>query len=167
MATLKLPIVLIIILLFLNAIRHKHQPQNIKQGHLTFLKMNTDSTQGFQILIHDTLPPNTSINFTDSKWNGNHFNIKESNIVWLSGSEPLLPDEKIEFKNLNQNPMVSKGTLKGKMKLSARNEAIFAYLGHNKMPRLFLAVISTDSTAYGTLLNTQLTRNELAILHKP
>ncbi|OIQ30422.1 MAG: hypothetical protein BM564_03385 [Bacteroidetes bacterium MedPE-SWsnd-G2] len=163
MKAFKLPLVLLLIVLQLSLIKHKLHFKAIKPGHFTFVTMQSNS---FQIKIKDTIPPHANIYFTNSKWNGNHFNINGSHLTWNTGTESILPGSKISFSQIEKQPTASKGSLEGQMKLTSQ-DPIFAYLGHNKMPTLFLAAVGTNNKAFGTLTNTQLTLDKTVTIQMP
>jgi hypothetical protein len=129
---------------------------SLKSGCISFISMKSTKNDGFVIKTNVAIAPSTKILFTDSEWNGNHFGIDENDIVWKNGDHIIPAGTTINFSNLNTNATVSRGTIKGSMRLSKENDAIFAYLGDKRMPTLFLAAIANNELGYGTLINTGL-----------
>lgn len=128
----------------------------LKTGDISFISMNTSNNDGFTIVTHVNIQPKTIIRFTDSEWNGNHFGIDENDISWNTGKDTIQAGSVIKFTNVSHSPSATNGTIKGKLRISKKSEAIFAYIGTSRMPVRFLAAIANNSEAYGTLINTGL-----------
>lgn len=125
--------------------------------------MKSTSHNGFAIRTYVNIPPKTKIRFTDSEWNGNRFGFDENDIIWKTGAEIIRAGSIVNFTNLDSNASVTDGTVFGSMKLSKKNDAIFAYLGDKRMPIKFLAAIANNELGFGTLMNTGLINGKTAI----
>ena len=134
----------------------------LKTGCISFISMTSIINDGFTIITNVSISPRTKIRFTDSEWNGNHFGFDENDIMWITGDKIIPSGTVINFANLNTAASVSIGTLSGSMRLSKRNDAIFAYLGNKRMPNIFLAAIANNELGYGTLINTGLINGKTA-----
>lgn len=147
------------ILMFLSilvvGIVQEKKAAHIKTGTLSFIDFDAEN-EGFEILTHIDILPNTTLHFTDSEWNGNRFGTDESNLIWNSGKKTITAGSYIEFTTLGSNPKVSFGSLQGTMRLSKKGEAIFAYQGAERLPQTFIAAIANHKEAFGTLINTGL-----------
>ena len=131
------------------------QGNQIEHGDISFVSIDAENDQ-FEVLTVIELQPGTSIHFTDSEWNGNHFGFDESNLIWNTGEQPIPEGTLIQFNKLAEQPYVTYGTLSNTMSLSKKGDAIFAYQGTTRMPTRILASVANDSLAYGTLVNTGL-----------
>lgn len=138
----------------------------LKTGDISFLSMDADN-DGFSIITYVNIQPRTTIRFTDSEWNGNRFGVDENDISWNTGKDTIQAGSVIEFNNTNSISSVTNGTIQGKLKISKKHEAIFAYIGSSRMPVKFLAAIANDVKAYGTLTNTGLTDGNSTITTSP
>ncbi len=143
-------ILTLIILIFLS-----ENSTKLNSGDIAFIGFNA-SNDSFEIITFINIPPKTTIHFTDSEWNGNRFGADENDLVWETGEEIISKGSIIKFTSLGSNPIVSSGTLKNTLRISKKEEAIFAYVGSTKMPTKFLAAMANDKLGYGTLLNTGL-----------
>ncbi len=154
---------LLIIILFIDL---KRNDIFLQTGCISFISINStnNDNDGFEIIANVNIPPKTKIRFTDSEWNGNHFGFDENDITWLTGNRIIKAQSVISFTNLNSNASVSVGTLSGSMRLSKKEDAIFAYLGDKRMPTIFLAAITNNEQGYGTLINTGLINGKTAII---
>ncbi len=128
----------------------------LRTADISFLSVNATNGDGFSIITFVNISPGTIIRFTDSEWNGNHFGIDENDVSWNTGGGMIKAGSVIKFENVDFAPSASYGTINGKLKISKKSEAIFAYLGSSRMPVKFLAAVANDSSAYGTLANTGL-----------
>ncbi|MFB1021130.1 MAG: hypothetical protein QMC40_00005, partial [Vicingaceae bacterium] len=63
-------------------------------------------------------------------------------------------------------PLVSIGNIYGSMRISKKKDAIFAYIGNDRMPTKILAACANDKLGFGTLINTNLTKGSTAIVFK-
>jgi hypothetical protein len=54
----------------------------------------------------------------------------------------------------------------GTMRISKKKDAIFAYIGNERMPVKILAACANDKLGFGTLINTNLTNGTTAIVFK-
>jgi hypothetical protein len=52
------------------------------------------------------------------------------------------------------------------MRISKKKDAIFAYIGNDRMPMKILAACANDKLGFGTLINTNLTKGTTAIVFK-
>ena len=154
--------ILLLSILALTIISNQEK-KSLNLGEILFVQFNAKENGSFAILTKVAVLPNTIIQFTDSKWNGNHFGFKESNMTWNSGRDTINAGEVVRFYNLKKSASVSHGSIKGTMNLSSRKDAIFAYSGYERMPQEFLAAAANDRSAYGTLINTQLEENKTAV----
>ncbi|WP_422081185.1 hypothetical protein [Ulvibacterium sp.] len=134
----------------------------LQPGDISFTSINAYN-DGFEVISLVNIPSNTTIHFTDSEWNGNRFGADESDMVWNTGGQVIKAGSTVSFTNLGSNPRVSIGTLKNKLRISKKKEAIFAYLGSTRMPTVFLAAVGNDEFAYGTLINTSLQMDKSAL----
>ena len=128
----------------------------MKTGDIHFLSMDTTDGDGFSIIAFVDIAPGTTIRFTDSEWNGSRFGADENDISWYSGADTIPAGSIIKFVDVAIAPMASHGTINGKLRLSDKSEALFAYFGSPRMPTMFLAAIANDNKAFGTLINTGL-----------
>lgn len=147
-------------------INQKRNDIKLQTGCISFISLNSTKNDGFEIITNVDIPPKTKVHFTDSEWNGNHFGFDENDITWFTGEKIIKAKSLIRFTNLNSNASVSVGTLKGSMKISKKEDAIFAYLGDKRMPDIFLAAIANIELGYGTLMNTGLIDGETAIIYR-
>lgn len=154
---------LLVIILLVNQSQKKEIA--LKTGDISFISLKSTNNSGFSIITFVNLPPKTKIHFTDSEWNGNHFGSDENDILWKTGKNAIQAGSIINFTNLDSNPSVTYGVLFGSMKISKKNDAIFAYLGYEKMPIKFLAAVANDELGYGTLINTNLVDGKTAITY--
>lgn len=138
----------------------------LKTGCISFISMDSTKNDGFAIRTNVDISSNSKILFTDSEWNGNRFGFDENDLVWINGDKIIPAGTIVNFTNLNFKPIASHGKIIGSMSLSKENDAIFAYLGEKRMPVLFLAAISNNELAYGTLINTGLIDGKTAIILK-
>lgn len=133
-----------------------------RPGDISFTSIDANN-DGFEVISLVNIPANTTIHFTDSEWNGNRFGADESDMAWNTGEQIIKAGSIISFTNLGSNPKVSIGTLKNKLRISKKREAIFAYLGSTRIPTVFLAAVANDELAYGTLINTSLKKDRSAL----
>ncbi len=156
-------IVFVFAVLLLFVMHLKRNDTLLKPGSISFISMKSGESDGFAIRTNVNISPRTRIRFTDSEWNGNHFGFDENDMLWISGDTLIKAESVINFSNLNANATVSYGTILGSMQLSKKSEAIFAYMGGERMPTVFLAAIANNEFGYGTILNTGLINGETAI----
>ena len=135
----------------------------LRSGCISFISMESTKNDGFVIRTNVDISPNSKIRFTDSEWNGNHFGFDENDITWINGTKIIPAGTVIHFTNLNAKAAVSRGTIMGSMSLSQEKDAIFAYIGDQRMPTKFLAAMANNELGYGTLLNTGLVKGQTAI----
>lgn len=138
----------------------------LQTGCISFISINSTKDDTFEIITNVNIQPKTKIRFTDSEWNGNHFGFDENDITWLTGDRIIKAESVVSFTNLNSNASVSVGTVSGSMRLSEKEDAIFAYLGDKRMPTIFLAAVANNELGYGTLINTGLINGETAIIFR-
>ena len=136
----------------------------LKTEDISFVSLKTSNTDGFEIKTFVNLPPKIIIHFTDSEWNGNRFGPDESNIIWETGNDTIKAKSVITFTNLNTIPSVSIGNIYGSMRISKEKDAVFAYIGSERLPVKILAACANDQAGFGTLVNTHLTKDITAIL---
>ncbi len=134
----------------------------LKPADFSFVSMDTKN-EGFEILTSVIILPNTEIRFCDSEWNGNHFGADESDLVWNTGEETILPGSLIQFTQLHNTPKVSYGSISNTIRISKEKDAIFAYQGNPRLPKVFIAAIANHESAYGTLINTGLAESFSAL----
>lgn len=164
MKKLKVILALTLLTLSLLIIKPKNNQKSLMPGDISFISMQSHNNDGFVIITSVSLPPNTKIHFTDSEWNGNHFGFDESDIIWKTGNDTIQANTIIKFMNLNSNPTVSTGNIYGSMKISEKQDAIFAYTGNARMPIKIIAACANNDLSFGTLINTNLTKGSTAIL---
>jgi hypothetical protein len=153
---------IMILMVFFASISGIKKHAKLSPGAISFISLDSHN-EGFAIVTNQQLPPKTTIHFTDSEWNGNRFGEDESDIVWVTGIDTIIPGTKIEFRNLDSVPLASIGTVQNTLRLSKKEEAIFAYIGTTRMPVKFLAAAANDESGYGTLINTGLHLGTTAI----
>ncbi len=163
MKEFKVVLVLPLLIALLPIFNTRESKPDLKAGDLEFISLKAKNEDGFTIITHTNLPPNTQIHFSDSEWNGNRFGADESELLWTSGNNLIQAESRIHFNRLNSSPSVSIGTLSGSMKISQKGDAVFAFIGYQKMPSVFLAAASNNNLAFGTLINTKLIMGETAI----
>ncbi|WP_136467215.1 hypothetical protein [Flagellimonas onchidii] len=144
-------------------IYYDQKKQELHPGDITFTFFDADN-DAFGIVAHVDIPSNTIVHFTDSEWNGNRFGFDENNLSWNTGGNKITAGTHINFTKLDTLPSVNIGFLKNKMKISKKEDAIFAYSGHTRMPSVFLAAAANSVNAYGTLINTGLQQGTSALL---
>ncbi|CAM4288873.1 hypothetical protein [Zobellia nedashkovskayae] len=164
MKELKIISVLAVLVLSLVVIEMKSNAHSLKVGDISFTSMKSTTSDGFSITTAVKLPPRTKIRFTDSEWNGNHFGFDESDILWETGNDTINANSEIKFTNLNSTPSVSIGSVYGSMRISKKEDAIFAYTGNERTPMKILAACANDEFGFGTLINTSLTKGTTALL---
>ncbi len=158
---------LIFLLLFIVIICVLYIPRSssyLKPGVIKFINFNSKN-DSFHIIVNRDIPANTIIHFTDSEWNGNHFGIDENDIRWNTQNHIIKKGTSIFFKNLSTTPIVTHGSIKGQLHIAAKNEAIFAYQGPERMPIKILAGIAYAPSNYGVLTNTGLIIDSTAIIY--
>ena len=153
-----IPIVLLITIFTLES-----NTSALETGDIAFSSFDFTGNDSFSIITLKSIKPNTTLYFTDAKWTGNRFRINGHHLVWTSGDQELAKGTLIEFKDLKQNATVNVGNVNSKMALSKKGDAIYAYTGSLKMPKVFLAGISNDIINYGTLINTGLEEGKSTI----
>lgn len=141
----------------------KSPHNNLKAGDIKFIGFNAVLNDSFSVKILADIPSNTTIQFTDSEWNGSKFGLDEGNMIWNSGNEIIKAGTVVHFSNHNEQPKVSVGVVNQALKISKNAEAIFAYIGSERVPKRFLAAMANDGKAYGTLNNTGLKEGVTAI----
>lgn len=164
MKELKVISVFTLLIIIIFAASLKRNDILLKTGCISFISMKSIKNDGFVIRANVNISPRTKIRFTDSEWNGNHFGFDENDITWITGDKIIQNGSRISFTNLNSKASVSEGTIIGSMRLSKKNDAIFAYLGGKRMPTIFLAAVANNELGYGTLINTGLINRETAII---
>ncbi|WP_299224155.1 hypothetical protein [uncultured Aquimarina sp.] len=163
MKELKIISVFIILIIILSVINLNKTDTLLKSGSISFISMESKKNEGFVIRTNMDISPNSKIRFTDSEWNGNRFGFDENDITWINGDKIIPAGTIINFININYKASVSYGTIRGSMRLSKENDAIFAYIGGKRMPTIFLAAITNNELGYGTLINTGLINGKTAI----
>jgi hypothetical protein len=158
--------VLTLLIISVSVIEIKSNENSLKVGDISFVSMNSSDNDGFSISTSVNLLPRTKIHFTDSEWNGNHFGFDESDILWETGNDTINANSIIKFTNINSLPLVSIGNIYGSMRISKKKDAIFAYIGNDRMPMKILAACANDKLGFGTLINTNLTKGTTAIVFK-
>ncbi len=164
MKELKVLSVLPLLLISLIVMEKKSNGNSLQVGDISFISMKSSNNDSFSIITSVNLQPGTKIHFTDSEWNGNHFGFDESNILWKTGNHIIKANSIIKFTNLNSTPFVSIGSLYGYMRISKKKDAIFAYIGNERMPIKILAACANDELGFGTLVNTGLIKDITAIM---
>lgn len=156
-------VVLAAIVFFLDSINGE---TTLRTGDIAFTSFKSTNKDGFSIVTFVNLPPRTKIRFTDSEWNGNRFGLDENEILWVTGDNAIKTGAIVNFNDLNSStPSVTYGRIYGSMNLSSKSEAVFAYIGHKKMPTKFLTACANDKTGYQTLINTNLENGKTAIMY--
>lgn len=166
MKELKAISVLILLVISVLIIEIKSNENSLKVGDISFVSMNSSDNDGFSISTSVNLLPRTKIHFTDSEWNGNYFGFDESDILWETGNDTINANSVIKFTNINSLPLVSIGNMYGTMRISKKKDAIFAYIGNERMPVKILGACANDKLGFGTLINTNLTNGTTAIVFK-
>lgn len=136
----------------------------MKTGDIQFVGFNAIINDSFSIQTLVDIPANTTIHFTDSEWNGARFGLDENNAVWNSGNNVIEAGTVIHFSNPNEAPTASIGSIHPALRISKKEEAIFAYIGSERVPKRFLAAMANDKKAYKTLNNTGLEQGVTAII---
>lgn len=150
---------LLVLVLFL-------EQNNFKKNSASFSFISYQSVDddSFSVFLHENLKANSNIYFTNSKWNGSHFNIKGDDLVWNTGNNEIKKGAIIHFKALNSKPQVNIGNTIGRLNLDKNGDAIFSYIGDGlKMPTKFICAVSVGSKNYGTLVNTNLQKGRSII----
>ncbi len=138
----------------------------LRTGDISFISFKSTNEDGFAIITFVDLPPGTKIRFIDSEWNGNHFGFDENDVLWQTGDKLIEAGSVISFMDLNsEQSSVDHGKILGTMNLSSKKEAIFAYVGDERMPTKFLAACANNSIGYKTLINTDLVEGQTAITY--
>ncbi len=166
MKVLKAISVLTLLVISVLIIEINSNENSLKVGDISFVSMNSSDNDGFSISTSVNLLPRTKIHFTDSEWNGNYFGFDESDILWETGNDTINANSVIKFTNINSLPLVSIGNMYGTMRISKKKDAIFAYIGNERMPVKILAACANDKLGFGTLINTNLTNGTTAIVFK-
>ncbi len=151
------------VLLILIWISLSNAKPSLQAGAITFEELTTRGDDSFSIQTQMDIPKGSIIRFTDSEWNGNRFGADEGDIVWNSGNNVIPAGTLVIFQLQDSGTTVTHGSAYGTMRLSNEREALFAYVGSLRLPTGFLAVISNDTLAYGTLLNTGLVNTSAAV----
>lgn len=149
-------------------------------GSLLFIGFNADSTDGFAVVTMDSIPPNSTIYFSDNEWNGQPMgsggafnNLNEGELVWHTDSTGISPCTAILFNHVSNSSHTNYGstvgTIRNQLSLSGSNEVVYCYLGSDSAtPTTFLSAIGNDGFNFtnGTLDQTGLHEgvNAVAIL---
>ncbi|HMB61527.1 MAG TPA: hypothetical protein VKN36_00540 [Eudoraea sp.] len=160
------PVLFITLLAVLLVARFSDNQMQLQTGDIAFIAWKTNGRDGFALLTFKDIKPKTQIFFTDAEWNGTHFGPGENTLTWLSDKGLILAGSVIVFEDINYHPRVSRGSLKGEMKLNPDREAIFAYVGSGpKMPSHFLAAVANSPEGFGTLVHTGLKERNALIIY--
>ncbi|MDX2286666.1 MAG: choice-of-anchor I family protein [Bacteroidia bacterium] len=139
-------------------------------GDLAFTGFNADGTDGFAFVTFVDIPANTPIWFTDEEWNGTAFGTGEGDVVWsnpaitpagtvvyLSAVSTAAPAATLGTAALGTTPAAGPN-------LSGTDEGLYAYLGAQRAPTVFLSAIANAAWggAPGQLTNTGLTAGATA-----
>jgi hypothetical protein len=142
-------------------------------GSLLFVGYNADSTDGFAIVTMDSIPPNTTIYFSDNEWNGLPIggggafnNLNEGELVWTTDTTGISPCTVVVFNHTSDSSHASygatTGSIQNELSLSGSNEVIYSYQGSaTDSPTVFLSAIANDgfNMTNGTLDQTGLHEN--------
>ncbi|MEX0291225.1 MAG: hypothetical protein AB3N14_19135 [Flavobacteriaceae bacterium] len=135
-------------------------------GDISFIALKADLNDGFAIVTFVDIPPNTTLFFSDSEWNGTRFGMDESTLIWNNDGHNIAAGTVIVFENINSDAEASYGKLIGNMNLSRKSEAIFAYVGQApRQPTKFIAAVANAKGGFGTLINTGLEEKNAAIIY--
>lgn len=148
-------------------------------GSIAFVGYDADGAQRFAILAVDTLPPGTTVYFTDRAWNGSSFTGGgEGTLTWTVPAGGIASGTLISFDNVNSGSLttyaekagatVPAGSVSrnGGFDLEQSNEVVYAYIGTGpNTPTSFLGAIANDgfTAAHGQLTGTGLTAGSTAV----
>ena len=163
-----------IVLLVLSVVATKASyTQTLNPGDIAFIGFAGDSPMAIAFVNTADIPANTSISFTDNKWNGSALLENEQTVVWTS-PDTLLPIGSIVILQDNGDSMdlIGAGSSVGRLHHSlGQGEQILAYVGSAENPA-FIAGISNSTwrpfcdnvpwTQYGTCLPEPLVNGETA-----
>ncbi|MDX1906306.1 MAG: lamin tail domain-containing protein, partial [Bacteroidia bacterium] len=134
-------------------------------GDIAFTGFNADGTDGLAFVTFVDIPANTQIWFTDDEWTGTAFSspTSEGDVVWSNNA--LTPaGTVVELSALSSGaPVASVGTAglgtNAGPALGASGEGVYAYLGVQRTPTVFLTAIANGvwGGAPGSLTGTGLT----------
>jgi len=99
----------------------------------------------FTVKTKKTLAPGTTIRFTTSSWNGNHFDSNENDLIWHTGNDSIYPNSSIHFKQIKEGVVCSKGQTKNMLPRLSENKILIAFSGDQKMPNYFLSSINLSN----------------------
>ena len=144
------------VLLFVVIFTLEQGTSELKEGSITFVSFDARGNDSFSFVVLVNIKPNTTIYFTDSKWNGNRFSLNGDHMEWHSGDKEIKRGTVIKVSDVKNNGSASIGSVSQTMALNKNGDAIYGYIGSMRMPTKFLSAIATNKIAYGTLANTKL-----------
>ncbi|MDX1906305.1 MAG: choice-of-anchor I family protein [Bacteroidia bacterium] len=140
-------------------------------GDIAFTGFNADGTDGFAFVTFVDIPANTQIWFTDEEWTGTAFasTTSEGDVVWSNTS--LTPAGTVVYLSAvsTTTPAASIGVAalgtNASPNLTASGEGLYAYLGTQRVPTVFLSAIANNAWggAPGQLTGTGLTSGTTAV----